>query len=644
MDCHVLLVPSAVRRLLEFYQSNPTCVDLVTGPMLLDNGTVAATHQRNEWGGGAWGVWSIDKRGLDVNGEPFEIWQQGMALFSCRRDAWVGFHPDFRGFGGCESYVMEKFRRQGGRVLCCPWMRWTHRFQRPLGVPYRVSGRDARRNYLIGFRELGIDPEPMERHFAELGRARKLHRREESDISHPSIVVVGEPQFGSVRMRGEVLASHYQCPLMNSSTFAEGSRFDVAIVVKNGSPTIRQAADRLVYDPLDVFWNEPHDIPPMEFWRRKYDELQFDDIIATSPACEALMRESLPERVRVHLVPHPADSRVNESWFNGDGPIVYAGLQQFLANGLDRIQSACRMLGKELVIGNSCDVLKGASLVLALRLSPYDTPLNRSCKPQVKIANAVAGNLPVVTTDCPAAVTLFPGIEHVPVDFTADQLAGAMRRAIESKRSWKPYRTDDYITAVNRLLGRSSVVVFTCRYGNSRAPADPRERTPGVQYVCFTDDPRLKSKTWSLRTCARSRHPLMQAKASKVLAHESLDCDASLWVDPGIELQSLEGAFQRLSADVALERHVSRNCIYDEAEQLKAIRRGDPSLIDRSIARYRDLGHPRDYGLWDTDVVLRRHNETTKSFNLQWWQEVRSGTPQDQNLVACRFAQPGNAL
>lgn len=631
IDCHVLLVPGAVLRLLDFYRANPGCQDLLMGPLLLDNGDVAATHQRDQWSSGAWGVWSIDERGLDPNGDPFEIWQQGMGLFSCRKDAWVGFHPDFRGFGGCESYVMEKVRRRGYRVLCCPWLRWTHRFQRPLGIPYRVSRRDARRNYLIGFAELGMDPEPVERHYVELIPSRVQNaRKKKTRSSDSAMVLVGDRQLGTVKMRGEVLASHFQCPLMNSTEFPESTHWDTAIVVKDCLPAVRDAADRLVYDPLDVFWDESNGTAPEEFWRRQYDKMHFDDIIATSPACEAVMRVSLPDHVQVHLIPHQSDSRICESWFNCDGPVVYAGQAEFLSSGLDRVRSACRMLGKDLVVGKSCEVLKGASLALALRLPPYNTPLNRVCKPQVKIANAIAGNIPVVTTDCPAALSLYPGISAVPVDFTAAELADAMRRAIEGERSWTPCHEDNYISAIHRLLGLPSVVVFTASYGNSGALTDPRECSPGVQYICFTDNPRLKSNVWSFRICAPSPNPLMQTKVCKILAHESLDCDASLWIDKGVELQSLEQTFQYLSSNVALRRHQRRNCIFDEAIHCKAVRRGDPNLIDRSIHRYMNEAHPRDYGLWDTDVVLRRHNESTKAFNLEWWQEVFTGTPQDQ--------------
>jgi hypothetical protein len=114
-----------------------------------------------------WGVWATDPRGHDPDGKPFEIAMQGLGAFSCRKVAWPGFNPRFRGFGGEEGYIHEKFRRAGGRVLCLPWLRWAHRFSRPKGVPYPLYVEDKLRNDLIGHAELGLDLRPIITHFAE---------------------------------------------------------------------------------------------------------------------------------------------------------------------------------------------------------------------------------------------------------------------------------------------------------------------------------------------------------------------------------------------------------------------------------------------------------------------------------------------
>jgi hypothetical protein len=113
-----------------------------------------------------WGTWGFDPRGADPGGEPFEIPMQGLGVFSCNREAWLGFNPQFRGFGCEEGYIHEKFRRAGARCLCLPWFRWSHRFGRPSGVSYPLNVEDRLRNYAIGHAELGLDLRPLAEHFA----------------------------------------------------------------------------------------------------------------------------------------------------------------------------------------------------------------------------------------------------------------------------------------------------------------------------------------------------------------------------------------------------------------------------------------------------------------------------------------------
>ena len=132
------------------------------------------------------GLWVADTRGSNPDAEAFDIPMQGLGLFACRRSAWHGFNPRFRGFGGEEGYIHEKFRRAGGRTLCLPFLRWMHRFNRPMGIPYTNTWDDRIRNYMIGFSELGWDLEPLKDHFVEfLGPwiARPIFERVESELA-----------------------------------------------------------------------------------------------------------------------------------------------------------------------------------------------------------------------------------------------------------------------------------------------------------------------------------------------------------------------------------------------------------------------------------------------------------------------------
>ncbi len=174
LDSHVLLVPGAIARLKRYFRVHPRTGDLLQGPLLYDDLRTVASHFDPVWRDGMWGAWAIDPRG-PARARPFAIPMQGLGLFACRTAAWPGFNPHFRGFGGEEGYIHQKFRNLGRRCLCLPWLRWVHRFGRPGGIPYRMEWRDRIINYLIGHRELGMDETPVLDHFRRLVGPQVMH-------------------------------------------------------------------------------------------------------------------------------------------------------------------------------------------------------------------------------------------------------------------------------------------------------------------------------------------------------------------------------------------------------------------------------------------------------------------------------------
>jgi hypothetical protein len=165
IDSHVLLEPGVLKKLIDFYDSGKDDGNLIQGPLLYDNLKNISTHFDLKWNDYMWGVWGTDNRASDKNGEPFEIPAQGCGLISCRKDSWLGYNKDFRGFGGEEGYIHEKYRKNGKKTLCLPFLRWMHRFNRPVPATYPNNLKDRVRNYFIGFTELGLDTKELEQHF-----------------------------------------------------------------------------------------------------------------------------------------------------------------------------------------------------------------------------------------------------------------------------------------------------------------------------------------------------------------------------------------------------------------------------------------------------------------------------------------------
>jgi hypothetical protein len=172
MDSHVLVLPDAISRLISFYNENPETDDIFHGPMLYDKLNpegMLVTHMKPVWRDNMFGTWAAEpEKKMPYANEPFVIPMHGMGLFTCRTDAWQGFHPLFRGFGGEEGYIHEKFRNAGAVAQCLPWLKWLHRFDRPNPVSYPMPVEMRALNYFIGWKDVGLPLQDIHDHFNKL--------------------------------------------------------------------------------------------------------------------------------------------------------------------------------------------------------------------------------------------------------------------------------------------------------------------------------------------------------------------------------------------------------------------------------------------------------------------------------------------
>lgn len=157
MDSHILVKQGALDVELEgdnFYQ----------GPLMYSSCIKYSIAWEPVWRKHMWGIWSPSVAELPK--EPVEIWAMGAGFFACRRDSWLGFNSGFRGFGGESGYIQEKYRKAGRKVYSHPKMVWMHLFHNEgTKIPYPLKLQDRIKNYLIGFRELGLDTAPIYKEF-----------------------------------------------------------------------------------------------------------------------------------------------------------------------------------------------------------------------------------------------------------------------------------------------------------------------------------------------------------------------------------------------------------------------------------------------------------------------------------------------
>lgn len=167
MDCHVLLKPNAIRDLIGFFDAGFDNRGLVQGPLICDDMKSLSTHLKRTWGSGMLGQWASDPRIKTTS--YFEIPAQGMGVFACRKDSWLGFNKSMEKFGGEEYYIHDKFRENGKNTKCLNSLGWLHRFGRPKGIPYPIDQESKFKNQVRGHLELDKPVFEVIQHYKSIG-------------------------------------------------------------------------------------------------------------------------------------------------------------------------------------------------------------------------------------------------------------------------------------------------------------------------------------------------------------------------------------------------------------------------------------------------------------------------------------------
>lgn len=185
-------------------------------------------------------------------------------------------------------------------------------------------------------------------------------------------------------------------------------------------------------------------------------------------------------------------------------------------------------------------------------------------------------------------------------------------------------------------MGSSKIVVYTAITGNLDNLIEPQYVSENCDYLCFTDNLKVTSKTWVVKQL-----PFMQAdvvrrsKKPKILPHLFLeDYDISIWIDGNFKIRGniAELAEEVLSVhNMALFRHPdNRESVYEEAEACIRLKKDKPYIIKQQVEKYRLEGLPAK-SIQMNGVIFRRHNDISIINAMEhWWQEICDNSRRDQ--------------
>ncbi|QUW18562.1 glycosyltransferase domain-containing protein [Agrococcus sp. Marseille-Q4369] len=177
---------------------------------------------------------------------------------------------------------------------------------------------------------------------------------------------------------------------------------------------------------------------------------------------------------------------------------------------------------------------------------------------------------------------------------------------------------------------------------------DSARSDSGIDFVCLTDDPALRSPTWTVVPVepALPADPVRSQRMLKIVGHPALDeYEETLYVDNAVQL--LGDAHSILDDwlgehDLAMHAHSYRERVVDEFDEVLALRYDDGVRIHEQLMHYAATAPEAlaDRPLW-TAMLARRHTPAVAGAMRTWCDHVLRYSRRDQLSVTVALRSHG---
>lgn len=179
-------------------------------------------------------------------------------------------------------------------------------------------------------------------------------------------------------------------------------------------------------------------------------------------------------------------------------------------------------------------------------------------------------------------------------------------------------------------------VIYTAITGNYDDIHTPSVIDPDFDYICFTDNPDLKSNFWQIRYMEDlDLDEIRKARRYKILPHRYLlEYDYSIWIDGNFDIiGDIKRYINENSKNHKLLaiKHEMRNCVYEEGVSCLDLQKDSIDLINAQLKKYRDEGYPEHNGLIASGILFRNHHDPDVIKVMEdWYDEIINYSRRDQ--------------
>ena len=172
------------------------------------------------------------------------------------------------------------------------------------------------------------------------------------------------------------------------------------------------------------------------------------------------------------------------------------------------------------------------------------------------------------------------------------------------------------------------ICVYTCLTGNYDELHEVEIVDKDADFICYTNNKDLKSKTWKviyIENEGLNNHQL--SRKIKMLGTEYINkkYDISVWQDASVIWQKKPTDFVKKylkSNSFASIKHSYRDCIYDEASEVLRFRKENKKAVIEHLKFLEKENFPHHYGLYEMTVFIKKNNDPKVKETMNLWFET----------------------
>lgn len=182
---------------------------------------------------------------------------------------------------------------------------------------------------------------------------------------------------------------------------------------------------------------------------------------------------------------------------------------------------------------------------------------------------------------------------------------------------------------------RPKIVVYTSILGGYDELKEPLLKLDNIDYVAFLEEKVDYETQWNIKRIPENIKKFenntlinryIKFHPSEIFKDDIYDY--AIYIDGNIKVISdLTSMTYSINKDIgiSLHRHQFRDCIYNEIEACRLLKKGNYKFLKEQVEKYKKEGFPNNYGMLEGTIIVS-DLKSEKAINLlnDWWEEFKN--------------------